>query len=303
MNRWLTMIVCLVVSACGGGPGSVDTTPLGMTPATTDAGSAEAEATMTAEASAPEAGTADPTEAAAPETGAPGEDAGAGSLSQLSPPTFDPPSGVIAAGSTIRIACPMLPPTGVILFTLDGNDPNTSTHQYAGPIQIDTDTIARATCSDPTDGFANSQVATAIYGIHPAPAPDAGAPTDAGATIDAAPALVWQQYQSWYYIAQNPSPTYYNPQNDTWLYGDWEPSTVAATAPGMSGCITTSRLNTSLPVGSNTPVCPTVNTADQACCILASQPHPGETAIPGEWALTCFCNVHSAGGPAGVWTF
>ena len=184
MLRSLSVVLACVLMGCGGAPGAEDSRPLGMTPPATDAGSAEAEATMTAEASAPEAATSDPAEAAAPETGTVGEDAGAvaedsgpvtgdAAAPRMDPPTFSPPSGKLVRGCSVHILCAPALVRAVSFYTSDGTMPTetSASGTNALNIQIDGVTTLTAICSDKSDGFVDSAVSSASYTVV-APTPD-----------------------------------------------------------------------------------------------------------------------------------
>jgi chitobiase/beta-hexosaminidase-like protein len=78
-------------------------------------------------------------------------------------PTFNPPAGDIAVGSTVAIVPPAgFPATGEIFYTLDGTIPTHTSTAYSGPIQINGTTtevihavaFAANTCTDSTPAVA-----------------------------------------------------------------------------------------------------------------------------------------------------
>lgn len=94
------------------------------------------------------------------------------------PPTFNPPAGDIAVGSTVAIVSPAgFPATGEIFYTLDGTIPTHTSTAYSGPIQINgtTTEVIHAIAFAPTV-CTDSTTAVATYTIEQ---PDGGTPPPA----------------------------------------------------------------------------------------------------------------------------
>lgn len=74
-------------------------------------------------------------------------------------PTFDPPAGEIARGSTIALTS--VTPDAVFYYTIDGSNPTTSSNKYTGPIKANGKFTLKAIATAP--GYNNSAVASADY--------------------------------------------------------------------------------------------------------------------------------------------
>jgi len=71
--------------------------------------------------------------------------------------SFSLPGGLYSSAQTVSLAAP----GGVIHYTLDGQNPKSSSPVYSGPIQISATTVLRARCFEP--GKAPGPIATATY--------------------------------------------------------------------------------------------------------------------------------------------
>ena len=74
-------------------------------------------------------------------------------------PTFAPPAGNLAGGTTVTITS--VTPGFQIHYTLDGNDPTDASPTYTGPISLSTSATVKAIAVVP--GYKNSDVASAKY--------------------------------------------------------------------------------------------------------------------------------------------
>lgn len=76
-------------------------------------------------------------------------------------PTFDPAEGNYSQAQKVTISCST--ENSTIYYTLDGNDPTTSSSVYSSPITISKTTTVKAIAT--ASGFENSSVASATYTI------------------------------------------------------------------------------------------------------------------------------------------
>ncbi len=87
----------------------------------------------------------------------------------LSPVTFDPPAGTVAAGTSVTLTAPGLPANGLVFYTVDGSDPTAgSAVAYAGPISINASETIQAYATAPGSGLADSVTSTAVYTVEAA---------------------------------------------------------------------------------------------------------------------------------------
>lgn len=84
-----------------------------------------------------------------------------GSTPPCAIPTFDPAEGNYSQAQKVTISCST--ENSTIYYTLDGNDPTTSSSVYSSPITISKTTTVKAIAT--ASGFENSSVASATYTI------------------------------------------------------------------------------------------------------------------------------------------
>lgn len=84
-----------------------------------------------------------------------------GSTPPCAIPTFDPAEGNYSQAQNVTISCST--ENSTIYYTLDGNDPTTSSSVYSSPITISKTTTVKAIAT--ASGFENSSVASATYTI------------------------------------------------------------------------------------------------------------------------------------------
>ena len=87
---------------------------------------------------------------------------------QVSKPVFSPPGGTYDGGVEVSITTNTLGTT--ILYTTDGNDPNSNSLVYSGPIHIAQTTTLKAKAY--RTGMQDSAIATASYTIELPPVPE-----------------------------------------------------------------------------------------------------------------------------------
>lgn len=82
-------------------------------------------------------------------------------LETVATPTFSPAAGAVASGTEVTISTTTAGAT--IHYTVDGNDPTTSSATYSSPIEITATTTIKAIAVK--DGMADSEVASATYTV------------------------------------------------------------------------------------------------------------------------------------------
>ena len=109
------------------------------------------------------------------------ENGGGGPTQTVATPTFSPAAGTYYEAQNVTIGCTTDGAT--IHYTLDGNDPTTTSAVYSAPIAISQTTTVKAMAVK--SGMNNSAIASAVYTIEDAPTP---------ITIAAARALAVNEY-------------------------------------------------------------------------------------------------------------